>query len=159
MKKIIIDSFHNLITNDQTNIDKAITDGLTVEDIPVDPNIYKSDGSDRPEIIAKIQAETARKAEQDKIDATVNKPNIIAELKKPENEFYNDKTEAERDAMDWNTLSDYHSQMVLKKNRISELMKLKGEADEKANWDAEGAKTFDQINTEIQTERTKLDSG
>ena len=105
-----------------------------------------------------FQEEQARKTEQDRIDAQVNKPLILNELKSRENAFYNDKTGAERDAMTWSELSEYHSQMVLKKNKISELMKLKGEEDTKANWDLEGAKTFAAIETEIAQEKAKLDT-
>ena len=116
---------------------------------------YKGDDSDRPETIRKKQAEIDRKTEQDKIDTNENIPNIIKSLKDPSNDYYNEKTETERDAMDWITLSEYHSQMSFKKKCILELLKIKGLGGTKAEWDTEGAKTLIQIESDIKTEKEK----
>lgn len=55
---------------------------------------------------------------QEEINETINKPNILNSLKEIP---FQDKTEAERNAMTWQELSEYHSKMVYKQNLIKEL--------------------------------------
>lgn len=80
IKEIEITPFSKIKTDKQETIDKAIAEGFTVTDIPVNTNDYKEDGSDRPENIAKAKAEIDRKVSQDKIDEEENRPNLISNL-------------------------------------------------------------------------------
>lgn len=121
MKEIKISPLNSIITDDQETIDKAISEGLVVTDI-LDTNSYKKDGSDRPENIGKEQREIQRKIEQDRINETENKPNILQSLKDLPNNF---KTEAERELMTWEELSDYHSKVVDYPHRVYDILDLK----------------------------------
>lgn len=62
---------------------------------------------------------------------------------------YPDKTTIEIDALSYEELTKYHSNMVLKLNLIKQLIELKELELTRANFDAEGVKTFEVIVAEI----------
>jgi len=121
-KKIKIDDFRFIETNKPEIIAKAQTTGLTITNIPSNPNDYQPDDSDRPEVIARIQAEQSRKTAQDKIDNETNKPNILKALK---DYPYNEKSQNQRASMTYTKLSDYYSKMITKLGLINQALELK----------------------------------
>jgi hypothetical protein len=82
MTKLIKKAFGSYIeTDDEAVISEAEKEGLEIIDILPNPNDYKPDNSDRPEIIRQKQVEESQKLEQEKIDIE-NKKTILADLEK-----------------------------------------------------------------------------
>lgn len=103
MKLIKINEFSFIETDDQSLINRATLNNLTIIDIPKNPNDYKPDGSDRPETIKKIRdmnslLEVQKEANEE------SRIKIIRELLVHIN---NKKDETELKQMRFSDLSDY----------------------------------------------------
>lgn len=109
MKRIKVNEFQYVETDDDTTIAKAEKDNLEITDIPKNPSDYKEDGSDRPEVIREVTSKLSQEAEQEKIDMEINRPNLLAELEKMPHNF---KTKTERESMSYPELVEYHSKVV-----------------------------------------------
>jgi hypothetical protein len=119
MTKLIKKAFGSYIeTDDEAVISEAEKEGLEIIDILPNPNDYKPDNSDRPEIIRQKQVEESQKLEQEKIDIE-NKKTILADLEKLP---YNFKSKTEREAMTFLQLSEYHSQVVQMPHLIEKII-------------------------------------
>lgn len=117
LKKIKINDFQFVETDDDDTISKAEKENLEIIDMPENPSDYKPDNSDRPEIIREIQAKESQKAEQEKLDREVNRPNLLKEL---ENMPYNYKTKTEYEAMSYLELVEYFGNVVQMPHVIKE---------------------------------------
>jgi hypothetical protein len=103
--------------------------------------------------IATLKAdETRKRPDPDPIDNTENITNIKLSLSEIP---YPDKTQPEIDALSYEELTQYHSNMVNKQNMIKKLIELKGIELTRDNFDTEGSKTYEVIVQEI---RTLIDS-
>ncbi len=103
LKLIKINEFSFIETDDQSLINRATLNNLTIIDIPKNPNDYKPDGSDRPETIKKIRdmnslLEVQKEANEE------SRIKIIRELLVHIN---NKKDETELKQMRFSDLSDY----------------------------------------------------
>jgi hypothetical protein len=106
MKRIKINDAFFIETDADT---KEYEAKYEIEEIPKNPDDYKPDGSDRPETIQKKLAEESQKKEQDRINETVNRPNLLQSLKQMPHNY---STEAEREAMSFEELVEYHSNVM-----------------------------------------------
>ncbi len=121
-----------------------------IEDIDYDPL-----ASQKQEEQRKLEEQTRlaeQKKIQDQINETENKPIILEALKQLK---YPEKTDTEISAMTFDELAEYHSKMVLKQNKILELLELKKlDTKDITNWNNEGKKTLLELETEIKSLKT-----
>lgn len=117
-----------------------------IQDTDYDP-LLEEKRQQEEETVRKAREAEQKKA-QDEINEKENKPNLLKSLKEIP---YQEKTEVESNALTFKDLAEYHSKMVLKQNCIYEILKLKGMEDNIQNWNAEGKKTFDELELEIKS--------
>lgn len=117
--RIEIDVFHDIETNLKSVVDKAIAAGLTVTEITKNPNDYKADGSDRPEVIAAKKAKVDQKKAQDKINEEENRPILIKSILENER---NKKKETTLKNMKYDLLAEHHDELANYREPIPEII-------------------------------------
>lgn len=118
LKKIKTNDFPFVETDDENTILRA-KGKYKITEIPKNPNNYKEDGSDRPEVIRQDKAEITQKQEQDRINAEINRPNLLKDLEKLPHHF---KTKTEYEAMAFEELAEYHSKIQQKPHLIEQIL-------------------------------------